>query len=290
MTVLIKVLFNNVNINQEEVIGLTSIFNYFLIVNNAEKTLKNEFNGIKNFEILNNYNKGGLAGAYNLAFLKLVDINPKYVLFLDDDTPLKQLYDIYDDHYYFSFNDKSVAAVSPSYIDSNSKTRGSHIFLNKFTFTRLPRNFIGISNVSFMINSCSVWRFEAIKEIGKYDEQLQIDHIDTDYCLRAVEMGYSLILNSNYSFAHKIGDRITYSFLFNKFRSGNHSPARRNMIMKNSILVLRKHIIKFPVFSLIISERIIYELMGIVLAETQKFEKIKMSIRGLCAGLLSRRL
>ena len=256
-----------------------------MVINNSQKELLNEHQSISNYVILQNHNKNGLAGAYNLALSKLKDIDPQFVLFLDDDTDTSTLYSLFDDEFYAVFEDQFVAASAPIYIDSNTSTRGSHMLLSKFSFRRIPRDHIGISQVSFMINSCSVWKHNALKKIGKYDEVMKVDHIDTDYCLRATEKGYRLILNSNYSFKHTIGDRISYRFLYKNLRSGNHSPERRKMIMLNSILVLRKHVKNYPILFYIIFERIIYELMGIIIAEKNKLQKIKFSLSGLVNGL-----
>jgi rhamnosyltransferase len=283
-TAVIKVVYDNTEIFVDEVVGITSLFKYYMIVNNSNIQLNNDFRSIPNFKILDNHNLNGLAGAYNLALSNLEDVDPQFVLFLDDDTDSSSLFNLFDDNFYSVFENQLVAATAPIYIDSNTLTRGSHMLLSTFTFKRIPRNYIGISQVSFMINSCSVWRYDALKEIGKYDEVMKIDHIDTDYCLRATEMGYGLILNSNYSFKHTIGNRISYRFLFKSLRSGNHSPERRKMIMFNSILILRKHVKRFPVLIYIIFERIFYELLGVIYAEDQKMNKIKMSLKGLFQG------
>jgi rhamnosyltransferase len=284
-TAVIKVVYNNTEISTDEINGITSLFKYYLVINNSQKELLNEHQSISNYVILQNHNKNGLAGAYNLALSKLKDIDPQFVLFLDDDTDTSTLYSLFDDEFYAVFEDQFVAASAPIYIDSNTSTRGSHMLLSKFSFRRIPRDHIGISQVSFMINSCSVWKHNALKKIGKYDEVMKVDHIDTDYCLRATEKGYRLILNSNYSFKHTIGDRISYRFLYKNLRSGNHSPERRKMIMLNSILVLRKHVKNYPILFYIIFERIIYELMGIIIAEKNKLQKIKFSLSGLVNGL-----
>lgn len=284
-TAVIKVVYNNTEISTDEINGITSLFKYYLVINNSQKELLNEHQSISNYMILQNHNKNGLAGAYNLALSKLKDIDPQFVLFLDDDTDTSTLYSLFDDEFYAVFEDQFVAASAPIYIDSNTSTRGSHMLLSKFSFRRIPRDHIGISQVSFMINSCSVWKHNALKKIGKYDEIMKVDHIDTDYCLRATEKGYRLILNSNYSFKHTIGDRISYRFLYKNLRSGNHSPERRKMIMLNSILVLRKHVKNYPILFYIIFERIIYELMGIIIAEKNKLQKIKFSLSGLVNGL-----
>jgi len=287
-TAVIKVLYNVKAINYDEVKKMTSYFKHLIIINNSEHTLENEANDIVNFNLINNYNKYGLAGAYNYGISKLINVSPDYILFLDDDTATDQFYSLYDEKYYSYFNNKLVAAISPIYIDSNSMTRGSHILLNKFSFHRIHRNHEGISEVSFMINSGSIWKYNSIKHIGKFDQIMKIDHIDTDYCLRACELGYKLILNSNYQFYHTIGNRLSYKLLSKNLRSGNHSPSRREIIMKNSILVLRKHFSSFPIFGYIIIERIVYELIGIVMIEKNKYQKLKSSFKGLVSGLFSK--
>jgi rhamnosyltransferase len=285
-TAVIKVVYNNTVILAEEVLEITFLFKFFLVINNSTIKINNDFQSISNFDILENHNLNGLAGAYNFALSQLKNINPRFVLFLDDDTDSSSFNHLFEDKFYKVFEDESVAASAPVYIDSNSMTRGSHLLLNRFSFKRIPRTYVGISNVSFMINSCSVWRYDSLKIIGNYDEVMKIDHIDTDYCLRAIENGYKLILNSNYSFFHTIGDRITYKFMCKQLRSGNHSPKRREMIMLNSIIVLRKHFHKFPVFIYIIIERIVYEFIGIMISEKNKLTKLKMASLGIVKGFL----
>jgi rhamnosyltransferase len=288
-TAVIKVLYNVNSIDYDEVKKMTSCFKHLIIVNNSDYSLENEAIDIVNFSLYNNYNKYGLAGAYNYGISKLIDIFPDYILFLDDDTATDQLYSLYDEKYYSYFNNNLVAAISPIYIDSNSMTRGSHILLNKFSFRRIHRNHEGVSEVSFMINSGSIWKYDSIKQIGKFDEIMKIDHIDTDYCLRASVLGYKLILNSNYRFYHTIGNRLTYKLITKNLRSGNHSPSRRELIIRNSILVLRKHFWKFPVFGYVILERIAYEFIGIIMVEKNKFQKLKSSFKGLFIGIFTKK-
>jgi rhamnosyltransferase len=284
-TAVIKVLYNKIKIDHDEVDKICTAYKYYLIINNSSCTVGNQNIDVSNFKIINNFNSNGLSGAYNLGISSLIKIDPKFVLFLDDDTNTNHLYNLYDELFYSDFENTNVAAIAPMYIDSNSNTRGSHILLSRFSFKRIPRNYKGIYNVSFMINSSSVWRFDALKKIGKFDECMKVDLIDTDYCLRAIESGYSIIMNSNYLFVHTIGNRISYRFLFKKFRSGNHSPERRKMIMMNNVIILRKHFFKYPILLIVILSRIIYEFLGIILAESSKNEKLIYSFKGLLIGM-----
>jgi GT2 family glycosyltransferase len=84
-TAVIKVLYNVKAINYDEVKKMTSYFKHLIIINNSEHTLENEANDIVNFNLINNYNKYGLAGAYNYGISKLINVSPDYILFLDTD-------------------------------------------------------------------------------------------------------------------------------------------------------------------------------------------------------------
>ena len=67
-------------------------------------------------------------------------------------------------------------------------------------------------NVSFIINSFSIWPKKTILKIGNYDEKLAIDHIDTDYCMRASKLGIPIFINNAVTFEHTIGNRVAYNF------------------------------------------------------------------------------
>ena len=131
-TAVVKVVYNNSEIITDEVIRITSLFKYFLVINNSTTELLNDHQSISNFLILQNHNINGLAGAYNLALSTLKDISPEFVLFLDDDTDSSSLYHLFNDEFYAVFEDRSVAATAPIYIDSNTLTRGSHLLFSKF--------------------------------------------------------------------------------------------------------------------------------------------------------------
>jgi hypothetical protein len=55
-------------------------------------------------------------------------------------------------------------------------------------------------------------------------------------------------------------------------------------------LVLRKHFWSFPIFGYIILERIAYEFIGIIMIEKNKYQKIKLSFKGLVSGLFSKKV
>ena len=94
----------------------------------------------------------------------------------------------------------------------------------------LPRQFDGPKRVAFVINSMSVWRVEALRRIGPFNEGLAIDHVDTEYCLRARELTLAVYVHGGHEFAHSIGQRRRFRFLGRDMQAGGHSAARRYLI------------------------------------------------------------
>jgi rhamnosyltransferase len=257
-------------------------FHKTIVVNNSSEPIYPDIDN-SDVIILNNLNNNFLAGAYNLA-LNIINLNYsyiKYVVFIDEDSDLKIIPKIYTPNFYSKFlSFDKIASISPQYFDVNSKSFPNYLLLNKYTLNYLKSkdDFI---RVTFTINSFSVWSYEAILDIGSFDINLKLDHIDSDYCLRAAELGYLIYINRSFKFNHCIGDRIPYRLFSYNFNSSNHNIYRRIHITKNSILILRKHFKFYPVLFYFILTRIFYDLVGIIFVEKNKFAKIHSMVKGI---------
>ena len=241
--------------------------------------------------ILINNNEGGLAGAYNSA-LSWIYENKKetsHVIFIDDDTDPTSLAEfLASDYTITEISRQDVAAVAPAYVERETGLRAAHIRLNHLTYKVLPRDLKTPTQVSFLINSMSLWRLDVIREIGLYSTTLKVDHVDTDYCIRAAIKGFKLIINPHISFTHSIGKRKKYKFLGKTLQSGGHNSTRREMIGRNTVILGRKYATNFPSFAMLCLARLTYEILGILMAEKDKANKIKALIKGALIGSISR--
>ena len=241
--------------------------------------------------IIRNGNVGGLAGAYNRAIDEISRWPriPEQVLFLDDDTDLAAVgFFLASPMSRAATADFGVAAVAPAYVDPVTGISGAPIRLNRWTWQALPRNLSEPTDVSFLINSMSLWKWSALRRIGNYRTDLGVDHVDTDYCLRALALGYRLVLDPAVKFLHPIGARRQYRFLGKTFQAGGHSPARRKSIAKNTILLTRQYGRRWPSFALLCVSRLAYEALGIVIAESDKAAKLGALVAGITAGLVAK--
>lgn len=243
--------------------------------------------------LLANRNRGGLAGAYNLALERLKAQSPAttHVVFLDEDSDVAGLGRFLAEPAVAQrLRAADTAAVAPAYRDRATGLRGRYIELGRWRLHHLPRDFGGLRPVAFVINSMSVWRMPALRRIGPFNEGLAIDHVDTEYCLRARQAGLAVHVQGDHEFAHSIGQRRRFTFLGRQMQAGGHSPARRYLIGRNTAWLGRHWLWREPAFAWLCASRLAYEAVGITLAEEQRLGKLWALLRGAMVGVLTPRL
>ena len=238
---------------------------------------------------LHSRNRGGLAGAYNQALRLITQQHPEisHVVFLDEDSDASVLTRfLADPEVAQLLSAVGTAAVSPAYVDRATGLRGKYIELERLRLRYLPRIFSGLRRVAFVINSLSVWRLPALQRIGPFNESLAIDHVDTEYCLRARRLGLTVHVAGDHEFLHSIGQRRRFTFCGREMQAGGHSPARRYLIGRNTAWLGRAHLWREPAFAFLCLSRLGYEALGICLAEDQRLSKLLALLRGALVGAL----
>lgn len=240
---------------------------------------------------LHGANAGGLAGAYNRARQRLDTLpqRPQTVLFLDEDSDIETLPAfLADAETRRGLGRPDTAAISPAYRDRATGLRGRYMWLRRFRLGFNPREFEGMREVAFVINSMSVWRVEALQQIGPFNEGLAIDHVDTEYCLRARACGLRVYVHGSHEFPHAIGERRRYRFLGMDVQAGGHGPARRYLIGRNTMWLARQWLWREPAFAALCLLRLSYEAIGIVTVEDRAGAKLGALLRGVASGLTAR--
>lgn len=238
--------------------------------------------------VLHNANRGGLAGAYNVATAWLCEHAPQtqYVVFIDDDSDTAVLAAFLRDAEVQSLLARAdTAAVAPAHRDRATGLRAAHLRLTRWGWRQLPREQRGVYRVSFVINSMSVWRMDALRRIGTHDEWLGVDHVDTEYCLRAGLQGFAVYLHGDHEFAQSIGQRRAYRLLGYQLQSGGHSPARRYSIGRTTSWLALRYACSQPGFAALRVTRLVYEWVGILLAEEDRMAKASALLKGIGAGI-----
>lgn len=242
--------------------------------------------------LLHAANRGALAGAYNLALDHLRQHHAHdvdQVVFLDDDSDPSGLRAfLADPDTQRRLCDPHTAAVAPAYRDRATGLRGRYIELRRFGLTYLSRQFTDLRPVAFVINSMSVWRADALRRIGRFNEGLAIDHVDTEYCLRARSCGLVVWVHGGHEFDHSIGQRRRFRLLGREMQAGGHGPARRYLIGRNTVWLARTWSWREPAFAFLCLTRLAYEAVGILVAEDDAPAKLGALLRGAVVGLFKR--
>lgn len=271
----------------KKVAELTKIFvNVIIVDNNTGHSSNAQLLG-SSVHIIHNKNVGGLAGAYNKAIShiknELSDVSK--VLFLDDDTCIyalelkryvNRLIEIQESQCY--------AAVSGRYWDINSQSEARYLYCETWSYSRIKKS-TGVVDVTFLINSMAIWDLRCLQALGAFNEELGVDHIDSEMCIRAAEAGMRICADLGLRFEHSIGKRRSYGLLGLKFNSGNHSPDRRFLIGRATGYLLRSRGFSWPSVGFLMLQRLVYETVGILLAESNRRLKIIMLLSGIWSGI-----
>jgi rhamnosyltransferase len=94
--------------------------------------------------------------------------------------------------------------------------------------------------VDTAITSGSLLSLQAYARIGPFRDDFFIDHVDTEYCLRARSLGYRIVRTVRPLMTHSIGKPTQHRLLWMKKWTSNHSPDRRYYITRNHTVMLRE--------------------------------------------------
>lgn len=134
-----------------------------------------------------------------------------------------------------------LAAVAPVYSDSATGPASGFVRLGWLDFkkqTALPDQ--DVVEADFVISSGSLVPVSVLDDIGPMDESLFIDHVDTEWCLRAQSKGYRLFGVPGARMVHTLGDRRTRIWFLRWRNVAYHAPFRYYYIFRNSFLLQQR--------------------------------------------------
>lgn len=107
-------------------------------------------------------------------------------------------------------------------------------------FHRVPADH-DLSGLLCVITSGSLFDLSAWRTLGGFAEELFLDLVDTDYCLRARRAGHDIAACASAGLLHHRGEKQPVRFLGRVFYPA-HTPAfRLYCLSRNRILVFRRH-------------------------------------------------
>jgi rhamnosyltransferase len=169
-----------------------------------------------------------------------------------------------------------VAVVCPRYVDRDSgrlmiatRTRDGEIAVARTSGSLMP-----------------AWVFA---ECGWFVEELLIDQVDYEYCLRLRSRGYLIAECAGATLRHTLGAPSVHRlFGVRLFGTTNHSAARRYYLVRNRMWMLRRYWGEFPRWCVDACVATVKESVKILLVEDCRWSKLRHTALGVRDGVLGR--
>jgi rhamnosyltransferase len=180
-----------------------------------------------------------LGAAYNLALGWARRRGAAYLLLLDQDSvPAPGMVALLVNAFKPA---DPVAATGPLWRDSRTGEDGFFVRLAGWGARKYRPTAGEIVPVDFLISSGSLISLDALAEIGPFDERLFIEHVDTDWSLRARAKGYLLHGVADARLDHAFGEDTLSAWPLGRGRQLFLYPPERNYyLLRNSIALWRR--------------------------------------------------
>jgi len=219
------------------------------VVDNASdnaSALALKIQGLKRSDItlLTQTENYGLGAAHNVGIAYAKQLGYQYCLLLDQDS-LPQAGMVQKLLHASNKKQQSalLSAVGVRYLNAHT---GSDSFFLRFGKLKFQRHYCaecdldGCVEADFLISSGCLVSLDAIDAIGDMDESLFIDHVDTEWFLRAKAKGFRAYGVCDAVMKHGLGEQ-THRLNFGRPRNvPQHKPFRYYYMFRNSIALYRR--------------------------------------------------
>lgn len=155
-------------------------------------------------------------------------------------------------------------------------------------FERVTCDRIGSDGVTLVITSGTLVSVAAFRELGPFMDELFIDFVDFEYCLRARSSGYRILVSCAARLLHRVGARTSAQLAGVTLRPTHHGPLRKYYLFRNAVVVMRKYGATFPHWLAYQLAALLEVLLGIVLVEERSLTKLRACVVGVWDGLRGR--
>lgn len=245
---------------------------------------------LKNLHLITLGDNWGIAYAHNIGIEWADSRRADYVLLLDQDslpTPgmvdklkagieLKGAYKLH------------VVAAGPAYEDVRTGVR-SYFMVSRFGFPFRYKPYRkkdpkALVSVSFLISSGTLISMGALLELGGKRSEYFIDHVDTEWCLRARAKGYQIVGAHDALMYHTLGDEVKKIWLFYMRNVAYHSPLRDYYMFRNTLLMLEDVQMNL-IWRLFLLLRLVQFAIYFLIFAKERPQRLRLMILGLYHGL-----
>lgn len=135
-----------------------------------------------------------------------------------------------------------------------------------------------------LITAGTLVPLQASTRMGGFREDYFIDSVDHEFCLRARDHGFRILISRKPVMSQHIGTKMEVAAWWSKFASFNHSAIRKYYIARNTLVTARDYLFREPAWSLRQLWRLLSDFASIILFESNKYRKSSAFVSGLWDG------
>lgn len=188
--------------------------------------------------VLNTHNVG-LATAYNQACAIAKAQGFSHIILFDQDSlpAMNMVQVLYAEIRKYNSKELVVAAVGSKYRDIKGQAISPFVRIKGYHLERVDCNENEVVDVDHLISSGSLIDLRALERIGYFTDQLFIDYVDTEWCLRARRHGLRILGVGNAFMDHSIGEEFL-NVMGRKLPM--HTPLRLQYQFRNQIWLIKQ--------------------------------------------------
>lgn len=259
----------------------------YVVDNSVNDTVIEHLSKKEPIEIISTGCNEGIAKAFNRGINAARSDGYEYVLLLDQDSVIpegmiKRYCEIVDN---LKKENLRFSAIGPRY---RNPRNGS---ISKFVEFRWLRNVYKsainskeILSADFLISSGTFYDVAVFEEVGFMDEDFFIDHVDTEWFLRAKSLGFTAYGAWDVVMDHFLGEREVRLWLLRWRNQPIHKPFRLYYIARNSLLMYRMPHVPYKWISSDMLRLVRLFFMYLVFAE-KRWHSLSWMARGLVDGI-----
>ncbi|OAJ51519.1 hypothetical protein A6V36_15960 [Paraburkholderia ginsengiterrae] len=181
-----------------------------------------------------------------------------------------------------------VGGVGPVTLDKRTGTAARFMRERRFWLNRekCPSDVPELP-VDFLISSGTLTRLDVLDDVGGMNDGLFIDHVDTEWCLRALARGYRLYAARDALLTHSLGDEVVEVWSGRWREVFVHSPIRDYYASRNALLLLR-HVPMSFAWRAFLSVRLVAQIMFFGFFVAPRRQRLKLMGKGLLDGMSGR--
>nr|HPJ21580.1 hypothetical protein [Clostridia bacterium] len=138
-------------------------------------------------------------------------------------------------------------------------------------------------DINWCITSGAITNIPVLKKLGGFDEDMFIDLVDFEYCLRLGESGYRIIRANGFVLKQRLGDLFEKHIGKRRIFVTNHSPMRVYYYSRNLLYCSGKYPEKVGM-GFVITD-LLKKFIKILLYESDRGDKLKSMFKGIRDGI-----